>query len=36
VNEYGSLTNTHWIARSSIPAGTKIAKVSKLIKIVIN
>jgi len=24
VNEYGSLTNTHWIARSSILAETKI------------
>jgi len=24
VNEYGTLTNTHWVARSSIPAGTKI------------
>lgn len=24
VNEYGAISNTHWIARSSISTGTKI------------
>lgn len=24
VNEYRTLTNTHWVARSSIPLGTKM------------
>lgn len=26
VNEYGTLTNIHWVARNSIPVGTKILR----------